>query len=60
MARCCAVLTGDGVTGTLIFHQVSKPANISRADAKFHRESAPRPQRHSKLESDHHMPYKAF
>lgn len=23
MARCCAVLTGDSITGTLIFHQVS-------------------------------------
>lgn len=23
MARCCAVLTGDDITGTLIFHQVS-------------------------------------
>ena len=22
MARCCAVLTGDDITGTLIFHQV--------------------------------------
>ena len=22
MARCCAVVNGDGITGTLIFHQV--------------------------------------
>ena len=29
MARCCAVLTGEGITGTLIFHQAQEEAPTS-------------------------------
>ena len=29
MARCCAVLTGDSITGTLIFHQAQEEAPTS-------------------------------
>ena len=32
MARCCAVIQGDGISGSLIFHQVQTDQTISTSN----------------------------
>lgn len=36
MARCCAVINGDGITGTLILHQAQEEAPTT-IDGSFDR-----------------------